>query len=296
LRNICHCTSLPQRAFHPTDHVQEDIHPTDNIHPQPLTQKSGAGKARRRADDDGGCSERRSVRQSLRALVMQSSAPAPGTPSPWDSAMGDIEDSISQCTLLQMTYTAENPPADGIATPGVRPRFRPPRRRDPHATSPAPTTTGCQEDKCPVVSKRPLHSRAELQQTMSPHIRIGPEPVLTAHVPSPPAANSAGIHCPAREDSAPHCGTEFRFGSSSHVQQNGLLSQLRTSMRLCVLLRSAKSTTMGKNALTIRTFLFSPPLSAQAHACTVSVFFFYRPTGRPRRTSLPLECHRNTTC
>jgi hypothetical protein len=41
----------------------------------------------------------------------------------------------------------------------------------------------------------------------------------------------------------------------------------------------------------------TPPLSAQAHACTASfcVFFFYRPTGRPRRTSLPLECHRNAT-
>jgi hypothetical protein len=135
--------------------------------------------------------------------------------------MGDIEDSISQCTLLQMTYTAENPPADGINTPGVRPRFRPPRRRDPHDMSPASTTTGCQEDKCPVVSKRPLHSRAELQQTMSLHIRIGPEPVLTAHVPSPPAANSAGIHCPAREDSAPYCGTEFR--SSTDREENQVL-------------------------------------------------------------------------
>jgi hypothetical protein len=39
---------------------------------------------------------------------------------------------------------------------------------------------------------------------MSPHIRIGPEPVLAA--PSPPAA---GSQCPAREDSAPHCGTEL---------------------------------------------------------------------------------------
>jgi hypothetical protein len=30
-------------------------------------------------------------------------------------------------------------------------------------------------------------------------------------------------------------------------------------------------------------------------ACTASlcVFFFYRPTARPRRTSLPLDCHRN---
>jgi hypothetical protein len=106
--------------------------------------------------------------------------------------------------FLQMTYTAENPHADGSAVPGARPRFRPPRRRDPHATSPAPTTTGRRVNKCPVVSKRPLHSRAAAK--MSPHISIGPEPVLTAHAPSPPAA---GSHCPAKEDSAPHCGTEF---------------------------------------------------------------------------------------
>ena len=71
----------------------------------------------------------------------------------------------------------------------------------------------------------------------------------------------------------------------------------RISMSLCVLLRSAKLTPIGNNTLTIRTFLFSPPLSAQAHACTASfgVFFFYRSTGRPRRTSLPLECHRKAT-
>jgi hypothetical protein len=74
--------------------------------------------------------------------VMQSSAPAPGTLSPWDSGLGAIEDSISQCTFLQRTYTAENPHADGSASPGARPLFRTPRRRDPHATSPAPTTTG----------------------------------------------------------------------------------------------------------------------------------------------------------
>jgi len=71
----------------------------------------------------------------------------------------------------------------------------------------------------------------------------------------------------------------------------------RTSMRLCVLLRSARQIAIGNNTLTIRTFLFSPPLSAQAHACTANfcVCFFYRPTERPRRTSLPLECHRNAT-
>ena len=59
---------------------------------------------------------------------MQSFAPAPGAPSPWDSALGAIEDSISQCTFLQMTYTAENPHADDSAAPGVR--FLPHRRRD----------------------------------------------------------------------------------------------------------------------------------------------------------------------
>jgi hypothetical protein len=38
---------------------------------------------------------------------------------------------------------------------------------------------------------------------MSPRISTSPEPVLAAHVPSPPAA---GSHCPARDGSAPHLG------------------------------------------------------------------------------------------
>jgi hypothetical protein len=178
------------------------LHPTDN--PPQYARKSGAGgEARRRVGRRRGRLPS-SARQSLRALVMQSSAPAPGAQSPWDSALGAIEDSISQGTFLQMTYTAENPHADGSATTGAPPCFRPPRRRDPHATSPAPTTTGWREDKCPVVSKRPLRSRYAAK--MSPHIRIGPEPVLAVHAPSPPAARS---HRPAREDSAPNCGTEF---------------------------------------------------------------------------------------
>jgi hypothetical protein len=51
---------------------------------------------------------------------------------------------------------------------------------------------------------------------MSPHIRIGPEPVLADHVPSPPAA---GSHSPAREVSAPHCGTEFRAREKKRAPQ-----------------------------------------------------------------------------
>jgi len=89
-----------------------------------------------------------------------------------------------------------------------------PRPEHAHATDrpatatftprPAHTTTGWREDRRPVVSKRPLHSRAAAK--MSPHIRIGPEPVRAAHARSPPAA---GSHRLAGTDSAPHCGTEF---------------------------------------------------------------------------------------
>jgi hypothetical protein len=116
LRNTCRCprTSLPQHAFHPIDHVQQDIHPTDN--PPLSSRKSWAIKTRRRVGRRrGGLPS--STCQNLRTLVMQSSTPAPRAPTPWDSEMGAIEDSISQCTLLQMTYTDENPHADGSAIP-----------------------------------------------------------------------------------------------------------------------------------------------------------------------------------
>ena len=41
---------------------------------------------------------------------------------------------------------------------------------------------------------------------MSPHIHIGPEPVLAAHARSLPAA---GSRCPAGADSAPHSEQNF---------------------------------------------------------------------------------------
>ena len=46
---------------------------------------------------------------------------------------------------------------------------------------------------------------------------------------------------------------------------------------------------MGNNTLTIRALLFSPRSLVHPPACTASfcVFFFYRPTGRLRHTSLP---------
>ena len=59
------------------------------------------------------CSGDAVLRTSTRVTVPmgQCAAPAPGAQSPWDSTLGNIEDSISQCTFLQMTYTAENQPA-----------------------------------------------------------------------------------------------------------------------------------------------------------------------------------------
>ena len=89
-----------------------------------------------------------------------------------------------------------------------------PRPEHAHATArpatvtplprPAHTTTGWRQDRRPVVSKRPLHSLAAAK--MSPHIHIGPEPVLAAHARSLPAA---GSRCPAGADSAPHSEQNF---------------------------------------------------------------------------------------
>jgi len=89
-----------------------------------------------------------------------------------------------------------------------------PRPEHAHATDrpatatlpprPAHTTTGWRQDRRPVVSKRPLHNLAAAK--MSPHIHIGPEPVLAAHARSPPAA---GSRCPAGADSAPHSEQNF---------------------------------------------------------------------------------------
>ena len=68
-------------------------------------------------------------------------------------------------------------------------------------------------------------------------------------------------------------------------------------MRRYVWLRSVRLLPISNNTLTIRTFLFSPRSLVPPPACMVSfwVFFFYRPTGRLRHTSLPLEFHRKTS-
>ncbi len=58
-------------------------------------------------------------------------------------------------------------------------------------TRPGHTTTGWWQDRRPVVSKRPLHRLAAAK--MSPHIHIGPEPVLAAHARSPAGQRAAAV-------------------------------------------------------------------------------------------------------
>jgi len=75
-----------------------------------------------------------------------------------------------------------------------------PRPEHSHATDrpatatlpprPTHTTTGWRQDRRPVVSKRPLHSLAAAK--MSPHIHIGPEPVLAAQ-PGPRPQRAAAV-------------------------------------------------------------------------------------------------------
>ena len=109
-----------------------------------------------------------------------------------------------------------------------------PRPEHAHATDrpatatlpprPAHTTTGWRQDRRPVVSKRPLHNLAAAK--MSPHIHIGPEPVLAAHARSLPAA---GSRCPAGADSAPH--SEQNFFSHSFGELWRRLIKPRTVLR-----------------------------------------------------------------
>jgi len=114
------------------------------------------------------------------------------------------EDIISQCPFLQMIDTAGNPHADGSAASGARPRQRQSRHCNPPDTSSSHDNWVSATDRRPVVSKRPLHSLAAAK--MSPHIHIGPEPVLAAHARYPSAA---GSRCPAGSDSAPHSEQNF---------------------------------------------------------------------------------------
>jgi hypothetical protein len=104
-----------------------------------------------------------------------------------------IEDNISQCPFLQMTYTAENPHADGSSATGARPRYRPPRHRDLHATS-------CTHDNW-----MPARQTSCRQQTAPPQPPCSKD--VTAH-PHQPGARP-GRPCPV-----PACSRQTPSGRS----------------------------------------------------------------------------------
>jgi hypothetical protein len=74
--------------------------------------------------------------------------------------------------------------------------------------------------------------------------------------------------------------THERFVSSSQNQQNGLLTIRRTYMRLCVLLRSARSISIGNNTLTSEHF-FSPCDCQHLHLHARRIFASLLSTGPP---------------
>ena len=109
------------------------------------------------------------------------------------------------------------------------------------------------------------------------------------------------------------CGAWFGFGSGFGIGFTGTLLLSRAPLLLSTLLshvvshstcspRSssphAHSFVLGTAVINNNTPFFSPRHCQHKHTHArrvFCVFFFYRPTGRPRRTSLPLECHRNAT-
>jgi hypothetical protein len=89
--------------------------------------------------------------------------------------------------------------------------------------------------------------------------------------------------------------THDRFGSSSHVQQNGSLSHpqdLDGPMRVAA---QRKTNAYKQTYADNQNISFLPAIMSTSNRMHGEFLrlFFYRPTGRPKRTSLPLECHRN---
>jgi hypothetical protein len=109
------------------------------------------------------------------------------------------------CCLLVLDSVTSTPQCIRQPRPRVYLKEPPAPPPQPPTPRPPPTTTGWREERCPVVSKRPLH-RAMQQRChhASASARSPswlPMPRLRLHQPHP-----------AREDSAPHCGTDFFHG------------------------------------------------------------------------------------
>ena len=85
-----------------------------------------------------------------------------------------------------------------------------------------------------------------------------------------------------------------RFGSSS-VQQDGSLSHPQDFDGPMRVAAQRKTNAYKQTYADYQNISFLPAIMSTSNRMhgEFCVFFFYRPTGRPKCTSLPLECHRN---
>ena len=199
LRNTCQGprTSLPQRAFHSTDHVQQNISPNQPTRHRLRGERGGRGTTTSRTTTRA-ANERSPLKSAC-------SGDAVLRTSPGHSPHGTVRPRGQHLTvpILQMIYTAENPHADGSAAPGARPRHRPSRHRDPPATSrthdnwmAARQTSCCQQTA-------PPQPRCSKDITTHPH-RPGARPGRPCPVPA-----RSGQPLSGRSGFSPAFGTEF---------------------------------------------------------------------------------------
>ena len=90
-----------------------------------------------------------------------------------------------------------------------------------------------------------------------------------------------------------------RFGSSSHVLQNGLLTHPQDLDGPLRVAAQRKINAYGQQYADNQNISFLPAIVStpcRMHGEFLRLLtLFYKPTGRPRRASLQLECHRKTT-
>ena len=93
--------------------------------------------------------------------------------------------------------------------------------------------------------------------------------------------------------------THDRIGSSCHVQQKGSLSHTRDLDAPLCIAAHRKLTRYRQQYADNQNISFLPAIvstSCRMHGEFLRLLtLFYKPTGRPRRASLQLECHRKTT-
>jgi hypothetical protein len=143
------------------------------------------------------------LRRKYAALSTKHSPASARSPS-GTSASCALPSSSPSCTYCTNSRSPGREFVKFVSLSTPTPTTDPPQRPSRVPTRPAHTTIGWRQDRRPVVSKQPPHSRSAAK--MSQHICIGPEAVLAVHARSPTAS---GSHCQAGTYSAPHLEQNF---------------------------------------------------------------------------------------